>query len=279
MGKPASGCVHSYGPIRVPVWLRTVGRSPALGRTARAIEGRPITQRLPPISRSLLAILVVLAAIASHGCRDASESTVYAGPACLSPPVDMRQTFDCLREWHARGAYGAMRPYLDPETGEDVIDLLLAMDALLAANHEAQAVIRRICPEADLRRYDISFLQQHLEFFSTDLEYLRQQETDDRAVVTVQVAGRMPLQELHFRRHREQDGPSRWLYVPAGQPGRLVPLVREIKRALNQVSLVLSTAGRATPKQVQNEFEIRVLRRIEKELASLSITRGAPKAE
>jgi hypothetical protein len=162
-----------------------------------------------------------------------------------------------------------MRPYLDPKTGEGLIDLLVAMDELMAANAGAQAAIRRACPDMDPRRYDLSYIEQYMTFFSKDVEYIREQDKGDQAVVVVQVGGQMPLEELQFRRYREGRGPSWWVYVPGGDVPQIVPLIREVTGALEQIRLVLSMSKKVSPEEVGNEFEIRIRQRILKKAAAM----------
>ena len=214
-------------------------------------------------------LLTMIVATGSTGCREPRGDQAPSGDICINPPKEIRQTYDCLRAWHSRGAYTAMRPYLDPNTGEDLIDLLVAMDELLAANAGTQAAIRQACPELDPRRYDLAYIEQYMGFLSKDVEYVRERDKGDQAVVVVQVGGRMPLEELQFRRYRETRGPSRWIYLPGSDVPQLVPLIREVAGALSQITLVLSTSKKATPEEVRNEFEIRIQRRIMKKVAAM----------
>ncbi len=224
----------------------------------------------------LVGAWIAVAAAGPLGCREPGDQAPFT-ETCPGPPKDVRQTFDCLRAWHERGSYAAMRPYLDPDTSEDLVDLLVAMDELTAANAGAQAAIRRTCPETDPARYDLSYLQQYLAFFSKDVEYVREKDKGNEAVVFVQIGGRMPLQELQFRRHREGRSPSRWVYVPGGQVGQLAPLIRDVAGALSQIALVLSSSKNVTPELVRSEFEVRIRQRILKK-AGLVTSRPASSA-
>ena len=198
---------------------------------------------------------------------------------CVNPPKEIRETYDCLRAWHSRGAYGAMRPYLEPETAEGLIDLLVAMDDLMAANAGAQAAIHRACPGMDPSRYDLSYLDQYMTFFSKNVEYIRERDKGDRAEVIVQVGGRMPLEELEFRRYREGRGPSWWVYVPGSDMAQITPLIREVAAALKQITIVLSASKQATPEQVGDEFEIRIRQRILKKAAAIMAKTAATRPD
>ena len=162
-----------------------------------------------------------------------------------------------------------MRPYLEPASAEGVIDLLVAMDEVMAANAGLQAAIRRACPGAQAGRYDLSYLEQYMTFFSKDVEYVRERDKGDQAEVIVQVGGRMPLEELRFRRYQEDRGASWWVYVPGSDVTEIIPLIRDLASALKQITIVLSSSTQVTPEQVKDEFNIRIRQRILKKVAAM----------
>jgi hypothetical protein len=228
-------------------------------------------QRIATAFVAVLLTMMAAGVTGLAGCGNSGGNAVPAVDVCINPPKDLRETYDCLRIWHARGAYGAMRPYLDPAVGEDLIDLLVAMDELMAANAGAQFAMRRACPEMDSGRYDLSYLDQYMTFFSKDVEYVREQDKGDEALVTVQIGARMPLEELRFRRYREGTrGPSWWTYVPIGDVAQVIPLIREATGALKQISMVIDSNKKITPEEVGNEFEIRIRQKILKKAAAMA---------
>ncbi len=227
----------------------------------------------------MLGVLIAAVATAFPACRPPADDQGPSADVCVNPPRSVRQTFDCLRLWHARCAYAAMRPYLDPNAREDLVDLLVAMDELLAANAGTQAAIRQACPGLDPSPYDLSYLQHYMAFFSKDVEYVRERNMGDEVVVVVQIGGRMPLEELQFRRLKPKKGPSWWVYVPGGQVPQLVPLIRQVAGALSQITLVLSTSKNVTPEEVRREFEIRIRQRILKKAGLAGRRETAPQQE
>ena len=75
-----------------------------------------------------------LAWLSLSGCERGDASSAKPVSSSVTEPTSLRDTFDSLREWYARGSYSAMRPYIDPAYRDDVIDLLIVLDELLAEN-------------------------------------------------------------------------------------------------------------------------------------------------
>ena len=209
----------------------------------------------PLLSASAILALVTCSA----GCRQPTSPQEASAASCANPPVTVRQTFDCLRAWRVQGSYEAMRSYVDQDADEDLTDLLIVVDELLAANAGAQQAIHRTCPQLDTRQYDLSYLEQYMSMFSKDVTYIRDVQKGDEAIITVQVADRIPLMDLRFRRQHEPRGqPGRWVYVPGQSMPELVPLLRDVARVLDQVTLVLSASKDMGPEDVRHEFEVRL---------------------
>ena len=207
-------------------------------------------------------ILPVLAAAAFStflipACDRDDRSYWSAMPAADGPPLSLRETYDRLRDWHAKRSYLAMRPFIDAGSRDELIDLLIAFDELLLANSGAQLAIVKACPTIRAEAFDMSPMADWLELFSQRLEFVSLQEEGDRGTIAVQIAGRLP-EELEFER---QDG--RWVYLPGPIGPDLIPLVRDIARALNRITLAVST-GPHTAEEIEAEYRLRVGRRLER---------------
>jgi len=144
---------------------------------------------------------------------------------------------------------------------------------VMAANAGAQDAVRHACPQADLARLDLSYLEQYMGLFSRDTAFLREIQKDDRTTVIAQIGDRLPLEELQFQREHVRGQPGRWVYVPGRSVPGLVQLLRDMTRALDQITLVMADAKDITPEKVMDEYRIRVtgkLRRYAKLLADTS---------
>ncbi len=191
------------------------------------------------------------------GCRRESnhEQAGSSGASSLS----VAETFAELRVLHERRAYGGIRAYMPADQGEPVIDLLMAVDRLLAGNEAALAAIRKACPSFPVERFDLSPITDRLGLFSRNLRLIEVKENGTQATVTVQNGERLPLEYLEFVRQAD-----RWLYQP-GPPGpRIVPHLSQMTDALNR--LARSVAERPMSREeIENEYLLNVrplLRRI-----------------
>jgi hypothetical protein len=200
----------------------------------------------------------------SLACDRSAPSTRPSKPASTSPPVTVGETFDRLREWHRQGAYTTLRTYIDPATREEVIDLLIAVDELLAANAGANRAVHAACPTADVKRYDLSMVADNLDLFSRQVELVKVEESAEQAVAIAEVSGRLPLDRIQFRRIG-----GVWGYVPEPANHQIIASIRAMSRSLEQIALVFADR-KATPEEVDAEYRARLLPKIAKmrELAS-----------
>jgi len=202
---------------------------------------------------TLVALASFFVSFALCGCDRVNTSSAAPLSADCSAPTTVRETFDCLRQWYVRGSYLAMRPYIDPVFRDDVIDLLIAVDELLAANIGAREAIQKSCPQIDPAMFDMSSLQnEYLDLFSRDVQVVRMEESDGRGTVIVQIGNRMPLTHLIFQQQQE-----RWVYVPGEMTTELAGRLREIAYAWNQLALVVSAKPHLAD-EVMHEFRLRV---------------------
>lgn len=193
----------------------------------------------------------------STGCR--RESDHEQAGSSGAPSLSVAETFEQLRVLHERRAYGGMRAYMPADQGEPVVDLLMAIDRLLAGNEAALAAIREACPSFPVERYDLSPITDRLGLFSRNLRLVEVKENGAQATVAVQNGEQLPLEYLEFIRQAD-----RWLYQP-GPPGpRVVPILSEMTDALNR--LARSVAEKPMNQEdIENEYRLNVrprLRRI-----------------
>jgi len=210
-----------------------------------------------------LAAACILAWLSLSGCERGATSSEPPVSSCVDEPTSLHETFDCLREWYARGSYTAMRPYIDPTCRDDVIDLLIAVDELLAANAGALGAIREACPRIDLTLFDMSALQnEYLDLFSRDVRVIRLAESDGRGTVTVQIGPRLPLAHLRFQQRQ-----GRWIYVPGETAPELVGRLRGIARAWDRLTLVVSARPHSA-EEIMHEYRLRIQPKLKLELTN-----------
>lgn len=172
------------------------------------------------------------------------------GQDAIDPPETVAGTYELLHQLRDRRAYLAMEPYIDARHKRAVIDLLVAMDELLAANRAALAAAEEHCPEFDTRRLDMTFLANRLSLFSEQIELKSTQIEGDQAIARVQIGGRLPLKDLRFERRA-----GRWVYLPGEQGGDLASIVREMADAMNRLTRFIQKGGQDR-RDVENAYRL-----------------------
>lgn len=196
--------------------------------------------------------------VAAAGCDDFNPLRIRSAPPAA--PASVEETFALLRESHRIGAYAILRSYIHPDGREGLIDLLVAADELTAANTAALAAAARACPGLDTSRYDLAaMIWNNLELFSREVELVQAEVDGDRAVLTVQIARRLPLRRLDFERH---DGV--WQYLSGSAEPEVTTLIRQRANRLRRIARSLDRP--MTPEQVHNEFRYRLGVRSERSL-------------
>ncbi len=212
-----------------------------LARSARRVSPRLLGVGL---------LILLLASACDH------RNPPWASPKTARSPSSVQETFDQIRTWHAEGAYASLRPYIHPAARESTIDLLIAVDELLAANTSARKAIEKACPAAESARlagYDLSWIADSMELFSRRVVLVKVEERGDQATVTAEVSGRLPLITMPFQRLS-----GIWVYLPGTANPKLVEHLRAISRSLTQIAMRLNEQ-KLTPEQIDAEYRLLIL--------------------
>ena len=208
-------------------------------------------------------ILPLVVLVAVPACE---ESTSDSFPRCTmtAEPLSLSDTFHQLRTCLTERSYRAMEPYIDPTGRDEVIELLIAVDELLAANDAALQAARQACPDMDLQPFDMSSVADSLDLFSREVTYVACEESGDRGVVTANVSGRLPLDRIEFIRTDDT-----WRYAPGPSWPTITPTIREIARALDRIVFVISSKP-LTPDDIREEYRLRVAPKVRRLVASVA---------
>jgi hypothetical protein len=201
-------------------------------------------------------VLLTAALLAPLACREEDRPLLAAFDEPGGEPKSLRETFDFLREAHRRKSYLALRPYLDPAERDVTIDLLTAVDELLAANAAAQQAVARAAPLAPREQWDVSAkVLDTLELFSREVHVVGQREdpTGQTGEIWVLIAGEPPPVTARFVRRN-----GHWVYSPGTGGAALVQAYRGLTRALERVARAVASAGTLTPEQVEYEYRLRL---------------------
>ncbi len=208
---------------------------------------------------------LAIALCGSVGGCDRLEPASGGAPVSADASLDtLRGTFDALRDAYARAAYLRLWPMIEKGSREEVVGVLLALDELLAANAAALDAIESSCAECDPAAFDWGArLENNLGVFSKEVEYVGEQVGGERGAITIQVAGRLPLEQVTFARRE-----GRWVYVPDASSSGLIPVLRDAAHGLDRIALVLRKRS-VTPSEVVEEYAIRVSPKLDR-IAELS---------
>ena len=185
----------------------------------------------------ILLSLALLVGCLIPGCErspsappEAQVATFAPGPEALSPSDVVRR----VNEYRCAGRRGLIEECIVPEQRTAVLELVQAIDQLLAANEGLRQAICTHLGTAQAASFDLSGMANYAGVLSRDVCVIDEQITGDRAEVTIQIAKRVPLDTVELVR---RDG--RWLIrtenpTPgvAAEVCKLARVLREGARAL-----------------------------------------------
>lgn len=93
-----------------------------------------------------------------------------------------------------------------PDQRFAVVELVQAVDRLAWANEALQAAVTEHIGRASASTFDRSQVANIIGVFSKDVEVIAERVEGDKAVVTIQVGRKVPLDEVDLTRHE-----GRWL--------------------------------------------------------------------
>jgi len=208
------------------------------------------------VSRSLNRRLLLLL-LAAGGCRPETSSPPREGVAAVSRPAAdspaarpeaastpsaggpaanaVRGPQQVVREVNALrrdGRLPEMAEYVAEGHRDALVDMVQAVDEVVRANTALQQRLVALGYTGSAELFDRSQVANILGVFSRDIEAIEERIRGDTAVVTISVAGRLPLVEVRLvRRNR------RWLIQPDEPIPGLAAELRNLGQALRQVAL------------------------------------------
>lgn len=187
----------------------------------------------------------------------------------LSPTASPKEVYEQLRKWHASRSYGSMAPWVHPDSSDELIELLISIDEMMTANTTVQVALAQYCPDIDPRQFDMPAIGYFLELFAQDARFVSETINGDRAVVAIQVTGRLPFRYPEFGRYE-----GRWVYMPGEVSREMVRGVRDLAKGLTRFAAAIA-AGARTQKQLDSEFRYRVTDKLET-FVSKAVSTSAP---
>jgi len=230
------------------------------------------------VRRLSILLLAAVLVLTTGGCdrhpesETALSSLAPAGGSDVS--LSPAQTVERIHTLRTEHRYAELIRHLNPHQATDILDFLLAMDELIAAEREVQAAARQ-CPGVRATDCSLGDLANSQGVFSERLRVVSERVEADRAAVTIQIADMLPLETVEL----ESVG-GRWVYSVESPAGPLPDALRDLARAMRRFGASLR-AGPMGPDQFRAEFRLRIsprLRRIT-ELTSVKIASRADRPE
>ncbi|MFQ5489979.1 MAG: hypothetical protein ACE5GE_04590 [Phycisphaerae bacterium] len=152
-----------------------------------------------------------------------------------------------------------MAQHVIPPSRPAVIELVRAVDQLVLANRALQEQIKASGAVASAVRLDRPGAANIIDVFSHDVRVVSETTHPDRASVTIQVGGRLPLSEVTLIR-----GPTGWQIQPDPPVPGLAAEIRNLAKAQQRVARQV-VKQHLTLEQIQHElafWEQPILQRI-----------------
>jgi hypothetical protein len=229
-----------------------VPRVPACSRSPSSVQSSA-PRRLAALASSLL----LVAALLTVSCADDTRPLLAAYDKPEGVPRTLQETFNFLRRCRDEKSYLALRPYVVPSHRDEIIDLLLAVDAFNLTNAAALETATRVCPDLSPGQRDWLDLSRlfidQLEIFSHHVEVVAQREDRQKgeAIISLRIPGHSSLEDADFRLRE-----GYWLYDPGPDVSQLSEILRAHTKALERVNRSLTYSEILTFKEVEDQYRL-----------------------
>ncbi len=161
------------------------------------------------------------------------------------------QTVKQVHEYRLSGRLSLLESHLLAEQRPFVIELIQAVDRLVGANEVLKEAVGRHLGPASAGGFDRSQLANAIGVLSRDVEVLDERIEGDTAKVTIQVAGRVPLDEVRLVRQDE-----RWVIKTDPPIPGVAEEVRRLADALIDTARMLDKQP-MTAMELKKELDLR----------------------
>ena len=189
-------------------------------------------------------LVICLVPMGMIGCRGEREPGPRPAAAKPIPTVGRPDAGTPARDWatpseavrrvnelRRAGRLSELGRYVTAERRAAVIELIRAVDQLVLDNRVLQQRIRASGAKARAALFDRSGVANIIGVFSTDIEIITEDLAGDSAVVTIQVADRLPLDRVHLELRDD-----RWVIQPDPPIAGLAAELRNLGKALRRVA-------------------------------------------
>ena len=190
-----------------------------------------------------LQIVVLMSLLGATGCERAQDDAAANPPSAtpVAPPTLDRQALSPqevvqkLHECRLSGQYDDLQELVCVEQRTAIVELVLSVDELVAAESALSRMIHERVGEGSAVRFERrAQVANILGPLSRDVEVMSQHINGDRATVEIQVAGRVPLEQVELRREEQS-----WLVWPDKPIPGLADELRNLADATRRVRTML----------------------------------------
>lgn len=203
-------------------------------------------------SMRFIFVLMLSLPVCLASCRSDRRPGADGSSPSNVGPLSAGETAERIRSLRHDGRYRELRNYIVPEHAAIVIDFLMAMDDVIAANESVQLAIRKNAPASQAKNWDLGAMRYLQGVFSDDVKVIDEKVEDPRAIVTIEVGGQLPLEHAEFRKIGE-----RWLFCPDSDFAGFPESLRKLAISLRRVARAID-AGSRDDDAIQTEYHLRV---------------------
>ena len=189
--------------------------------------------------------------IADAGGGEELRGSLQSGDRAARASKSPSDTIRLVHEYRLAGRLALLEEHLVPEQRPQVVELIQAVDRLLWGNGVLKAAVTQHFGPSLARAFDRSQAANVIGVFSRDLTVLDETVDGNTAVVTLQIADRIPLDKVQLVRRE-----GRWLIrtdppIPgvSGEIRRLAEVLIDVSRMIADKDL--------TPIQLKKELALR----------------------
>lgn len=214
--------------------------------------------------------LGMLLAVSCHRAPEPSDAPqpvvdAHGGGLLLSPAGTVRE----LRRHIAADRLTEVERYLLPDQRGEVMSLLRAVRGVAGSNESLQTAVRERIGRAAARRVDRSQVVNAVGVFSRDVDVIDERSDNGTAVVTIQIADRLPLEQVHLVR-----APQGWQIQTDAPVSGLADELRALGKVLQDLArLVQDTL--LTVDALERELRVREAA-VGRRIATLLATPSSP---
>jgi hypothetical protein len=164
------------------------------------MEVTTAARRLTVVAFTLLALTILSCERTPAPRRPAGDADAIPTPPPQPDPFELSplETAKRVHQLRLAGDFAALERHLVPEQRSQNIELIQSVDQLIVACEVLEGAVRERFGNVMAEAFADPGIANIIGVFSSDVEVIAEEVEGDRAVVNVQVAGRLPLEQIEL---------------------------------------------------------------------------------